>query len=143
MFFYIFIIIVLNLSITVYSSSESKSYCAKFDNNYETSTTTGTLEGSFKMMIDDKNHIAEYTYYLNLGNFSVLDLNCDLSAGLTYHVHSNWENTDDTSSLGGTDCGASFTGFHFDPTFACSETSENHATGNIIFYVYNNSMHKL
>lgn len=135
MFVCILIIIALNLLITAYSaSSESKSYCARFDNNYKTSTTNGTLEGSFKMVIDDMNHIAEYTYYLNLANFTVIDQKCDLSAGLTYHIHSNWENTD-TSNVGGDDCGAALTGYHFDPTFACSETSENHATGNIIFYM--------
>lgn len=51
------------------------------------------------------------------------DITCDLSQGLKYHVHTYWNNATVDSSAN-TFCGASFTGGHYDPNFACSSVSQ-------------------
>lgn len=105
--------------------AEGSSYCATFSSDYDSSTTTGGVTGSFYMLIDSDENMGSYRFYLDLSEFSST---CDISQGLNYHVHSNWVNSSTTSDLGSVFCGPAYTGYHYDPTMACSSTSENQGT---------------
>ena len=48
------------------------------------------------------------------------------ASGFSYHIHEKWAHDDDNDKLGGTDCGSTFTGGHWDPWIACGA-----ATGNV------------
>eukprot|EP01035_Chromulina_nebulosa_P019720 gene19720-25648_t len=74
--------------------------------------------------------VGYYYFDLNLDNFSSDDASeCDFpNDGIKYHIHSYWTNTTTTSSAGTTYCGNSFTGGHYDPSFACSTASQNYTT---------------
>jgi hypothetical protein len=105
--------------------AQASSYCATFSSDYDSSTTTGGVTGSFYMLIDSDEKMGNYRFYLDLSDFSS---SCDISQGLNYHVHSNWVNSSTTSDLGSVFCGPAYTGYHYDPTMACSSTSENQGT---------------
>jgi len=77
------------------------------------------------MLLDSDKQMGHYRFYLDLTAFSS---SCDVSQGLNYHVHSNWVNDSTTSDLGSVYCGPAYTGYHYDPTMACSSTSENQGT---------------
>ena len=49
---------------------------------------------------------------------------CTIENGLVYHVHSFWNNATTTSSANSF-CGPTYTGGHYDPSLACSSTSED------------------
>lgn len=66
---------------------------------------------------------AEFSFTLDLNDFQPTAA-CDYTQGLTYHVHSYWTNQSAFSSANGF-CGASYTGGHYDPNFACSTSSQN------------------
>eukprot|EP01036_Dinobryon_divergens_P028961 gene28961-37999_t len=64
---------------------------------------------------------------LDLTNYALPAACPDISKGLNYHIHSYWK--DDTRmSSANANCGASFTGGHYDPNFACGPASQSIAT---------------
>jgi hypothetical protein len=86
---------------------------------YKAQIDVGGAVGYFDLAI--ANGQAQYTWALDLTSFSTT---CDLSQGLTYHIHSYWNNEAATSaSL--SECGASYTGGHYDPNLACSGSSQD------------------
>lgn len=110
--FSLFNIVLLTRISFIYSIT----YCAKF---YPEETNRAV--GSFKMNIT--NNRGEYSIYLDLSKFKD---SCDIKTyGMYYHIHSYWNNHTSLSSSGSTYCGANYTGFHYDPTLACSKNSEN------------------
>lgn len=110
---------------SVLIQAQTSSYCATFSSDYDSTTTTGGVTGSFYMLIDNDEKMGNYRFYLDLSEFSS---SCDISQGLNYHVHSNWVNASTSSDLGSVFCGPAYTGYHYDPTMACSSTSENQGT---------------
>ena len=98
----------------------SQQYCARF-----TAAQTGGASGYFYMQV--ANGRATYSYNVNLTGMSQASSICTaspVSSGLKYHIHSDWTNMTSTSSGGPTQCGASITGGHYDPTYACSSVSQ-------------------
>ena len=102
-----------------YSFINSHSYCATIQSN-----TASGASGYFSAKI--YNGTGSYYFYLDLTHFNTGT--CDLTKGLTYHFHTYWKNTSVTSSSH-TYCGSGFTGFHFDPNFACGPNSQDANTG--------------
>lgn len=94
-------------------------YCATISSN----TASGSI-GYFSASIF--NGTGTYSFSLDLTSFNTGT--CDLSKGLTYHFHTYWNNNTVTSSSNSY-CGASYTGFHFDPNFACGPNSQDANTG--------------
>jgi len=88
--------------------------------------------GYFAMTLSPSLGQATYNLQLNLNGYAN-PLSCDLSKGLKYHIHSFWNNKTATSSAGQVACGAANTGGHYDPSFACSASSQ----GNIDTTSYN------
>jgi hypothetical protein len=50
------------------------------------------------------------------------------STPLTWHIHDLWTDGGSTSGLGSTSCGASATGGHYDPTWACGPASSGRSS---------------
>jgi Cu/Zn superoxide dismutase len=48
----------------------------------------------------------------------------------SYHIHEKWENDDDVAVLA--DCGAAFTGGHWDPMWACGPASQYNQNANCL-----------
>jgi hypothetical protein len=65
---------------------------------------------------------------LDLTDFSGQAPTCTVENGLTYHVHSFWNN-ETVSSSANSFCGPSYTGGHYDPSLACSSASEDAKAG--------------
>ena len=80
------------------------------------------VKGSFKINVKDNGN-AHYKFKVNLNDF-VSHNNCDITDGLTYHIHSYW-NDNYSSSAVGPDCGAEYTGGHYDPFLACGPATSN------------------
>jgi len=91
----------------------SSTYCAQFSN-----TSAAGARGYFQLTI--LNGTASYEFWLDLTDYTTT---CDISQGLTYHIHSYWLNDSVTSSANAF-CGSSYTGGHFDPNLACGPSSE-------------------
>jgi len=90
------------------------SYCATIS-----SSSAPGASGYFQL--DIVNGTSTHEFYLDLSQFSTT---CDLSLGLTYHIHSYWKNTTTSSGTNGY-CGSGYTGGHFDPNLACGPASED------------------
>jgi len=75
------------------------------------------VSGQFNLKIKKENH-ASYQWSINANNF-VSPNTCDLSAGLSYHIHSFWNNNYKDSAIF-SDCGGPNLGGHYDPFLACS-----------------------
>lgn len=93
-------------------------YRARFDED-----VTG-VSGRFDLKIDQTDNVS-YEWSLDANNF-VSPNSCDLSAGLAYHIHSNWDENDENSAFFG-DCGSDQTGGHYDPFLACGPATSNTA----------------
>ena len=91
-------------------------YCA----NFQRSSTSG-VDGFFYMDIS-LGH-AMYEFSLDTSQFSTP---CDLSRGMTWHIHSYWNNYSSDSSSH-TFCSSSYTGGHYDPNLACGPSSQESA----------------
>lgn len=74
------------------------------------------IDGFFQMTFDSGS--ANYDFKFDLTGF---ETTCDLSQGLTYHVHSFW--TDETGRASTTTCGDA--GGHYDPYLACGPSSQD------------------
>ena len=64
------------------------------------------------------------TWKVDLNNIDILAAELDIVGGiaqLNYHLHSFWTLQEDFA-IGGTDCGPSNTGGHYDPFFGVSST---------------------
>lgn len=55
---------------------------------------------------------------------------CDLSQGLSVHIHGTWENNALNSGSGGLTCGLGKTSNHYDPYLGCSPKSNNQDSGD-------------
>jgi hypothetical protein len=100
--------------------------CARFkDVSVATATATfcpsdsnSNIEGS--IVIENNEVIVD----LDISGETSIDESC-FSGGLGWHVHEMWTHTDNEARTGATDCGAAYTGGHYDPYTACGP-----ATGN-------------
>ncbi len=94
------------------AAASTNSYTASFRPE-----TTGVSGG-----IQLKLSAAEmfYSYSVDFTNFKT---SCDLSQGLTYHVHSFWDDLETSST---TTCGSA--GGHYDPYLACGSSSQDKDT---------------
>lgn len=77
------------------------------------------------MMKSGKGEMA-YSMRIDMSKFNNSG-DCDLSQGISYHIHSYWTNSSVDSSAGDY-CGSDYTGGHFDPGLACSSKSEYAST---------------
>lgn len=115
-----YLILFFNLLVT----SLGQQYCATLDPSLSSEAT-----GFISLNIDTSSGQGKYFVQLDLANVDMSTLNsqCDLTQGLSYHVHSYWENfaSDVTSASGGSACGGANTGGHYDPNLACSGASQN------------------
>jgi hypothetical protein len=89
-------------------TSAETSYTAAFD------PFTG-VSGGIQMKITSV--AMYYSYTLDLTNF---ETTCDLSQGLSYHIHTYWKDESATSSI--KTCGDA--GGHYDPYLACGPSSQ-------------------
>jgi hypothetical protein len=76
----------------------------------------------------DKDGEGEHTLELDLSGFTALPETCDISQGLTYHIHSFWNDTSGTLSGDNAACGLIATGNHYDPYLACGPNTEETAS---------------
>lgn len=109
------------MEIDSYSASSQDMYCASFSPNH-----ADGVSGYFAMLAG--NGYASYSFELNLTNSGILAQCPVATVGLEYHIHTYWKNSSVSSSAGSTYCGSSYTGGHYDPTFACSASSQNLAS---------------
>uniref|UniRef100_A0A7S4DBL7 Superoxide dismutase copper/zinc binding domain-containing protein n=1 Tax=Heterosigma akashiwo TaxID=2829 RepID=A0A7S4DBL7_HETAK len=65
---------------------------------------------------------AKHKFSLDLTDFNASS--CDLTEGLSYHIHSYWTD-DSTDSSYETGCGSTYTGGHYDPNLACGGASQD------------------
>jgi hypothetical protein len=70
----------------------------------------------------------QHTLQLDLSGFTALPGTCDLTAGLTYHIHSFWDDASGTLSGDNTACALASTGNHYDPYLACGPNTEESAS---------------
>mmetsp|Transcript_3963 Transcript_3963/g.6202 ORF Transcript_3963/g.6202 Transcript_3963/m.6202 type:complete len:286 (-) Transcript_3963:202-1059(-) len=96
-------------------------FCATFD-----SIDAAGATGWFNMNIN--NGTAVYSFSIDLTNYD--EGSCDLSSGMSYHIHTYWNNNS-VSSGANAYCGLSYTGNHFDPNLACSQASEDSGSGGL------------
>lgn len=73
--------------------------------------------------------VLKHTIYVNINvsavNVSLLPSSDCWTNGLKYHIHQYWNHTDNSSRIGSVECGANYTGDHYDPWAACSSKSNN------------------
>lgn len=69
-----------------------------------------------------ENGTARYRFSIDMSKFD--PGTCDISDGLTYHIHTYWTNSSTKSGANGY-CNGPYTGGHFDPNLACSGSSQN------------------
>lgn len=65
---------------------------------------------------------------LDLSNFNISTLptgSACIANGLKYHIHSKWTYNDTMDRLGSSECGALYTGNHYDPWTGCSSSTGN------------------
>ena len=72
----------------------------------------------------DSTGTGQHTLQLDLSQFTTLPGGCDLSLGLTYHIHSFWNDTSGKLSADNGECGLGATGNHYDPYLACGPNTE-------------------
>lgn len=113
----IFAIAVLALA-GVAQLTNAAQYCANILPGY-----TNGASGNVALQISEGS--ATYGLYLDLTNFTP-NPSCNLTQGLNYHIHSYWNNQT-SSSASNSFCGATNTGGHYDPNFACSPYSQNYS----------------
>ena len=92
-----------------------KYYCGYIDRS--------EAEGAhgYFMMKSGKGEMA-YSMRIDMSKFSNSG-ECDLTQGISYHIHSYWYNASVDSSASDY-CGSDYTGGHYDPGLACSSKSE-------------------
>lgn len=84
-----------------------------------TSGESAGAEGYVALQIE--NGIAQYSFELDLSGYNYETLCPNINLGISYHIHTLWTNT--TTSGANAYCGAGYTGGHYDPNFACSNSS--------------------
>jgi hypothetical protein len=105
----------LFLFLSFFLPTSGSKYCASID-----SSTASGASGYFSMQIFPGK--ANYSFFLDLTHFDTGT--CDLSIGLSYHIHTYWTNTSVTSSANSF-CGAAYAGGHYDPNLACGPNSQD------------------
>lgn len=104
----------------IHSPTSTPTANAKYVATFDPATTEG-ISGTFSLTISTDGSKAIYSFDLDVTGFTN-SAGCDLTKPLTYHIHSKWTGTS-TSAVGGTACGASATGGHYDPYLACASAS--------------------
>lgn len=66
----------------------------------------------------------QHTLQLDLSGFTTLPETCDLTQGLTYHLHSFWDDASATLSGDNAACALASTGNHYDPYLACGPNTQ-------------------
>eukprot|EP00759_Apiculatamorpha_spiralis_P011814 PhF_6_TR19020/c3_g1_i2/m.27896 len=89
------------------SSKYSVAFCPSTAAGVTGSFTADALPNNFAHTLD-----LDFTNYQGT---------CDISLGVSYHLHALWANDTANSS---SSCGASATGGHYDPTLACAAPSQ-------------------
>lgn len=107
------------LALGLIHSTRSEQFCAEILSE-EASGASGYV--ALKIL----NGIATYSFNLDLNSFKN-STPCNLEDGLKFHVHSYW-NSNTNFSAANAMCGASYTGGHYDPNFACSTSSQSYST---------------
>ena len=118
MSFLCLIILVFSLLKTILGQQ----YCATLNPDQ-----SAQASGFISLNIDTSGQ-GQYFVQLDLSKVDLQGLqpSCVLTDGLTYHIHSYWNNFgSETSAAGGSNCGVSNTGNHYDPSLACSAASQN------------------
>jgi len=124
-------VVLLLLSCFVFRCS-SYEFCAMID-----ATESGGTSGYVSMSIADG--VGRYSLYLDISSTPLpLDAGgrvCNVTQGLTYHIHSYWNNIA-TNSAGLSVCGTSTSGAgnHYDPHLACGPSSQAQTQSQATFY---------
>jgi len=100
------------------TSAVNSRYCALI-----TSQEASGATGWYNLQIDS-NGQGSHSLELDLSGFTSLPGTCDLSAGLTYHIHSFWDDSTGKLSGANAECGLAYTGNHYDPYLACGPNTE-------------------
>lgn len=97
-------------------------YCATIDPKQ-------AMGASGHISLQISEGVAQYAFSINLNGYHSSSTSCNFKSGLAYHVHSYWQTsvTKNTSTAGST-CSKSLTGSHYDPNFACSNSSQSAST---------------
>jgi hypothetical protein len=119
MFLSLCVLLTLEVIMVKAAFPDAVNYCATFISEYSQGVT-----GYFGMSIKPSTGQASYTMRVDVSNVdSTLAATCRFDAGLSYHIHSYWNNNPQKSG-NLTTCGASYTGGHYDPNFACGGASQ-------------------
>jgi hypothetical protein len=113
-------------------------FCATFS-----PASAGGASGYFAMQVNQATGLSYYNFALDLSQFP-LAAQCTAtgsSSKLKYHIHSFWK-LSGQSSYSSANCGASGTGGHYDPGFACSGSScfAKTPTANLCKNIYRTSV---
>jgi hypothetical protein len=101
-------------------STPAINFCAVFD-----PLETEGAAGAFSLALSPSTFSSRNSLALDLTEFSGYDAStCNLSNGLTLHIHGLWED-DASNSSSNFGCGAEKTGGHFDPALSCSPSSDS------------------
>jgi len=124
------------------NNSEGISYgaCAPIRNETEFTTTASPSNPTMEAVFYGDNGILG-TVTVDNGYLMVdLDLSAEpnlpggystcVSGGLKYHIHTRWDHDDYLDKINGTDCGAGYTGGHYDPWQGCGSASGNEYCSN-------------
>jgi hypothetical protein len=93
-------------------------YCAVISTEEASGAT-----GWYNYEIDSEGY-AHHSLGLDLTGFTALPGSCDLSGGLSYHIHTFWNDTSGVQSGDNAFCSFDATGNHYDPYLACGPNTE-------------------
>ena len=104
---------------SVEAQDKTSKYVATFDK------ATTDIDGEFEISIKDDGSV-KYEVEFDLNDFTSFD-QCDLTAGLGYHIHSTWTGGDvaGVSSAVAGACGGQSTKGHYDPFLACGKATSS------------------
>ena len=103
----------------------AQTFCGQFD-----TTEANGANGYIELLYSGGD--AKYSFNVDLSNFDFsadgltgID-NCDISNGLSWHIHTYWTSTTTTSAAGPDGCTS--TSGHYDPSLACGPKSQSAST---------------
>ena len=85
--------------------------------------TVSGASGWYNFDIDSDGE-GQHTLALDLSGFTTLPGTCDLTQGLTYHLHAFWDDASGTLSGDNAACALASTGNHYDPYLACGPNTQ-------------------
>ena len=90
--------------------------------NQDTPNSKGGVSGQVKIRYQDGVPGAVIEGQLTLTKIASTDLLCPNSSDWTFHIH---EKSPASTTQGSTNCAASITGWHYDPTITCNPNTGN------------------